>query len=98
MKFETQLASAKVETPTTKTGNSTGEALAKLPKFVISKFCGNFQDWQRFWRQFIETVDKTSMPPPSQSLHICVSCSTLRQSTTLLRYPLLLRATTELVY
>ena len=78
MKLETQLASVKEETPTTKNGNKTGETLAKLPKLAISKFCGNFQDWQRFWGQFTETVDKTSMPPSSQSLHICVSCSTLR--------------------
>ena len=47
MKFETQLAGAKVETPTSKTGTSTGETLAKLPRLVISKFSGNFQDWQR---------------------------------------------------
>ena len=43
-KFETDLASAKVETPTTKTGSKAGETLAKLPKLVISKFSGYFQD------------------------------------------------------
>ena len=71
MKFETQLAGAKVETPTTKTGNNTGETLAKLPKLVISKFCGNFQDWQRYWGQFTETVDKTSMPPITKFAYLC---------------------------
>ena len=71
MKFETELASAKVETPTTKTGSKTGETLAKLPKLVISKFSGNFQDWQRFWGQFTETVEKTSMPPITQFTYLC---------------------------
>ena len=50
---------------------NTGEALAKLPKLVISKFCGNFQDWQRFWGQFTETVDKTSMPPITKFTYLC---------------------------
>ncbi|XP_044167470.1 uncharacterized protein LOC122951528 [Acropora millepora] len=35
---------------------------AKLPKLVITKFDGNFMDWPRFWGQFTETIDKTSVP------------------------------------
>ena len=34
---------------------------AKLPKLVISKFDGSFQDWPRFWGQYCETIEKTTM-------------------------------------
>ncbi len=53
MKYETELARAKVEALNTIPQN----VRAKLPKLVISKFR------QRFWGQFIETIDKTTMPP-----------------------------------
>ncbi|CAB3983668.1 Pol poly [Paramuricea clavata] len=76
MEFETKLASAKVETLTiNKEGNLQGESqqstLAKLPKLVISKFGGDFQDWQRFWGQFTETVDKTNMPAITKFTYLC---------------------------
>ena len=71
MKFETELASAKVETPTTKTERKTGETLAKLPKLVILRLSGYFQDWQRFWKQFTETVEKTSMSPITKFTYLC---------------------------
>jgi hypothetical protein len=34
---------------------------AKLPKLVITKFNGTYQDWPRFWNQFQETIDKSSV-------------------------------------
>ena len=34
---------------------------AKLPKLVISKFEGSFMDWPRFWGQFSEAIDKSSI-------------------------------------
>ena len=34
---------------------------AKLPKLVITKFNGTYQDWPRFWNQFRETIDKSSV-------------------------------------
>ena len=34
---------------------------AKLPKLVISKFDGSFMDWPRFWGQFNEAIDKSSI-------------------------------------
>jgi hypothetical protein len=37
------------------------ESQAKLPKLIITKFNGAYQDWPRFWEQFRETVDKTSI-------------------------------------
>ena len=36
---------------------------AKLPKLVISKFDGSFMDWPRFWGQFCEAIDKSSIAP-----------------------------------
>ena len=35
---------------------------AKLPKLVISKFDGSFMDWTRFLGQFMEAIDKSSIP------------------------------------
>ena len=35
----------------------------KLPKLVITKFNGTYADWPRFWEQFSETIDKTSVAP-----------------------------------
>ena len=34
---------------------------AKLPKLVITKFKGTYMDWPRFWGQFTETIDKSSV-------------------------------------
>ena len=34
---------------------------AKLPKLTISKFDGTYLDWNRFWGQFTEAIDKTGM-------------------------------------
>ena len=34
----------------------------KLRKLVITKFDRSFMDWPRFWGQFTETIDKTSVP------------------------------------
>ena len=75
MKYETELASAKVKALNTIPQNAKGESQqnirAKLPKLVISKFHGDFQDWQRFWGQFIETIDKTTMPPITKFTYLC---------------------------
>ena len=32
-----------------------------MPKLVITKFNGTFQDWPRFWGQFSEAIDKSSI-------------------------------------
>lgn len=34
---------------------------AKLPKLTITKFDGTYLDWNRFWGQFTEAIDKTGM-------------------------------------
>ena len=41
-------------------GSATGLE-AKLPKLVITKFNGTFQDWPRFWGQLSEAFDKSSI-------------------------------------
>ena len=33
----------------------------KLPRLMITKFDGSFMDWSRFWGQFSEAIDKTSV-------------------------------------
>ena len=35
---------------------------AKLPKLNISHFNGIYEVWPRFWNQFVELIDKTTMP------------------------------------
>ena len=39
---------------------------AKLPKFTITKFDGTYLDWNQFWGQFTEAIDKTGMAAPTQ--------------------------------
>ena len=34
---------------------------AKLPKLTITTFDGTYLDWNRFWGQFTEAIDKTGM-------------------------------------
>ncbi len=62
MKLQAKLVSA----PKSKTGCKETEVfshwIAKLPKFVIAKFGGSFTDWQKFWGQFSEAIDKSSLP------------------------------------
>lgn len=68
MKFQaelTELSSVKTVKGWTKDDkvSESGESkiTAKLPKLVISKYSGSYQDWPRFWGQFTETIDKTSL-------------------------------------
>ena len=36
---------------------------AKLPKLKITPFNGTYTDWYRFWGEYSECVDKTSLAP-----------------------------------
>lgn len=54
----------------TTTGESEKGLQAKLPKLVITKFNGTFQDWPRFWVQFKETVDKTGIEPVNKFAYL----------------------------
>ena len=68
--FEQKLHQTKLEMHTELTASqasqhtpqalASGDIQAKLPKLVI-KFDGTFMDWPRFWGQFSETIDKTSV-------------------------------------
>lgn len=51
--------------------SSCSSMMAKLPKLVISKFDGSYQDWPRFWGQFTETIDKASIHPITKFTSLC---------------------------
>ena len=70
MKFQTELQQAKekseeanIQNGTTDGGSVSGhDLLAKLPKLQIARFNGTYEDWPRFWNQFVEIIDKATMP------------------------------------
>ena len=39
---------------------------AKLPKLTIAKFDGSYKDWPRFWTQYTETIDESSIASVSK--------------------------------
>ena len=39
------------------------QTAAKLPKLVILKFDGSYMNWPKFWGQFTEAIDKSSIAP-----------------------------------
>ena len=43
---------------------------AKLPKLVITKFNGTYADWPRFWGQYSESIDKSSVPPVTKFTYL----------------------------
>ena len=66
MKFQTELQTAKKqaeeENKFTASGSESGHGSpAKLPKLNTSRFDGTYEDWPRFWNQFVEIIDKTTM-------------------------------------
>lgn len=70
MKFQTELQQAKenseggkIQNEATDGGSVSGHDLpAKLPKLQIARFNGTYEDWPRFWNQFVEIIDKATMP------------------------------------
>ena len=42
----------------------------KVPKLVIIKFNGSFMDWPRFWSQFSEPIDKSSVLPVTKFTYL----------------------------
>ena len=62
LKLKTELQAAKTPNESTQT-MSVSSVQAKLPKLVITKFDGSYMDWPRFWGQFSETIEKTSVAP-----------------------------------
>ena len=67
LKLHEKRMKMKAELELTKTTTEVQECsdfkTAKLPKLVISKFDGSFMDWPRFWGQFCEAIDKSSIAP-----------------------------------
>ena len=43
---------------------------AKLPKLTITTFDGSYGDWPRFWGQYSETIDKSSVPPVTKFTYL----------------------------
>ena len=43
---------------------------AKLPKLVISQFNGSHMDWPRFWGQFTENIEKSSIAPVTKFAYL----------------------------
>ena len=58
-----QLSHSKSQTEEAGQGSFSCGVQAKLPKLVITKFNGSHMDWPRFWGQFSENIDKTSVAP-----------------------------------
>ena len=44
---------------------------AKLPKLVILQFNGSHMDWPRFWGQFAENIEKSSIAPVTKFAYLC---------------------------
>ena len=78
MKFETELQQAKeksegakIQNGTTGGGSVSGHDLpAKLPKLQIARFNGTYEDWPRFWKQFVEIIDQATMPSVTKFVYL----------------------------
>ena len=46
------------------------EVSVKLPKLVISKFDGSFTDWNRFWGQFNESIERSGLASVGKFLYL----------------------------
>ena len=58
-----QAQEAQIQSKTMDGGSAPGhEQPAKRPKLQIACFNGTYEDWPRFWNQFVEIIDKASMP------------------------------------
>ena len=71
MKYEVKLHEAKIKlekelhekfkVETVSSEAKVTQVEAKLPKLVISKFNGSYTDWQRFWGQYTESIEKSGL-------------------------------------
>ena len=69
LKMQAKLCMSK-KNPETVECETSDIRVAKLPKLVISKFDGSFMDWPRFWGQFSEAIDKSSIAPISKLTYL----------------------------
>ena len=63
MELQAKLQAANPQSTGSNQAASASSVQAKLPKLIITKFNGTYADWPRFWGQFSETIDKTSVAP-----------------------------------
>ncbi|XP_028409269.1 uncharacterized protein LOC114531864 [Dendronephthya gigantea] len=70
MKMQAELSSAPKPQKEGKEPKVVSTGAAKLPKLVISKFGGSFTDWPKFWGQFSEAVDKSSLAPMTKFTYL----------------------------
>ena len=70
--YETKLKLQNVGTTLHENENMIGMSglQAKLPKLVISKFNGSPMDWPRFWGQFTENIEKSSIAPVTKFAYL----------------------------
>ncbi|XP_028414003.1 uncharacterized protein LOC114536864 [Dendronephthya gigantea] len=71
LKMQAELAKISKPRPEIQECENITQKMAKLPKLVISKFEGSFMDWPRFWGQFTEAIDKSSIAPISKFTYLC---------------------------
>ena len=69
MKLQAEHLKAESKEPTS-SENSVSQLRAKLPKMTITVFDGSYGDWPRFWGQFSETINKTSVPPVTKFTYL----------------------------
>ena len=62
-KMQTESSSAPKVQMECKESGVFSPATVKLPKLVIAKFNGSVIDWPKFWGQFSEAVDKSTLAP-----------------------------------
>ena len=61
--MQAELAKSSVQKPEIQECDHIATQSAKLPKLVISKFDGSCMNWPKFWGQFSEAIDKSSVAP-----------------------------------
>ena len=44
--------------------------MIKMPKLVISQFNGSHMDWPRFWGQFTENIENSSIAPVTKFVYL----------------------------
>ena len=70
LKLQAQFVKPDKPDSETPTRSSTVNIQAKLPKLKITKFNVTYADWPRFWGQYSETIDKTSVPPVTKFTYL----------------------------
>ena len=73
LEMQAELAKQSMSKTNTKECEIFGEKTAKLPKLVLSKFDGSYMNWQKFWGQFSEAVDRSPIAPITKFTYLLES-------------------------